>query len=224
MDVLWPFRRILLEYDGVTWRKIFAAGSVVRAIAVDDAGKMMMQARYGSVAEPILAIWKQTPDEAHDHLRQPVSFEEATLGFVNGPPEQAGALAALLAHLAARESEGRALAAEVLHLYREVHFTLANAGHIAPYLSGRELDTPPALPLGLVAGQVYELVYGRLIPGERLVLMSDGVPEARTDTGELYGFERLPELTLMPAQDIADTAQRFGQEDDITVLTLAIAS
>ena len=31
---------ILLEYDGVTWRKIFAAGSVVRAIAVDDAGKI----------------------------------------------------------------------------------------------------------------------------------------------------------------------------------------
>ena len=31
---------ILLEYDEVTWRKIFAAGSVVRAIAVDDAGKI----------------------------------------------------------------------------------------------------------------------------------------------------------------------------------------
>ena len=31
--------------------------------------------------------------------------------------------------------------------------TLANAGHIAPYLSGRELETPPALPLGLVPGQ-----------------------------------------------------------------------
>jgi hypothetical protein len=103
-------------------------------------------------------------------------------------------------------------------------FTLANAGHIAPYLSGRELDTPPALPLGLVPDQSYELVYGRLAVGERLVLMSDGVPEARTNAGELYGFDRLPDLTLMPAQEIADTAQRFGQEDDITVLTLAIAS
>jgi len=27
----------------------------------------------------------------------------------------------------------------------------------------------------------------------------------------------------MSARDIAETAQRFGQEDDITVLTLAIA-
>jgi hypothetical protein len=101
-------------------------------------------------------------------------------------------------------------------------FTLANAGHIAPYLSGRELDTPPALPLGLIAEQRYELVRGRLAPGERLVLLSDGVPEARSATGELYGFERLSALTAESAQDIASAAQRFGQEDDITVLTLAI--
>ncbi len=103
-------------------------------------------------------------------------------------------------------------------------FTLANAGHIAPYLSGREVDTPPALPLGLVADQKYELVHGRLAALERLVLLSDGVPEARTSTGELYGFERLHALTLKPAQEIAEAAQRFGQEDDITVLTLAITA
>ncbi len=103
-------------------------------------------------------------------------------------------------------------------------YTLANAGHVSPYLSGREVDTPPALPLGLVADQTYESVNGKLAASDRLVLLSDGVLEARTPAGELYGFERLPALTLMPAQQIADTAQRFGQEDDITVLTLAIAA
>jgi hypothetical protein len=36
------------------------------------------------------------------------------------------------------------------------------------------------------------------------------------------GFERLPGLTLLPAQQFADIAQRFGQEDDITVLTLRL--
>jgi hypothetical protein len=102
-------------------------------------------------------------------------------------------------------------------------YVLANAGHIAPYLQGRELDTPPALPLGLIADQIYALVHGRLEPDERLVLMSDGVPEARGATGELYGFERLNELTLMPAREIAEAAQAFGQEDDITVLTLGLA-
>jgi serine phosphatase RsbU (regulator of sigma subunit) len=103
-------------------------------------------------------------------------------------------------------------------------YTLANAGHIAPYLSGREIDTPPALPLGLVPEQNYELVHGRLVSGERLVLLSDGVPEARSATGELYGFEQLSSLTLLPAREIAEAAQRFGQEDDITVMTLALAN
>jgi hypothetical protein len=102
-------------------------------------------------------------------------------------------------------------------------YALANAGHIAPYISGRELDTPPALPLGLIADQSYELVHGQLAPDERLVLMSDGVPEARGATGELYGFERLNDLTLMPALEIAEAARVFGQEDDITVLTLGLA-
>lgn len=103
-------------------------------------------------------------------------------------------------------------------------FTLANAGHIAPYQSGRELDTPPALPLGLVPDQVYQIVRGSLAPGEKLVLMSDGVPEAMSPAGELYGFERLPSLTQESAKHIAETAQSFGQEDDITVLTLALAA
>lgn len=100
-------------------------------------------------------------------------------------------------------------------------YTLANAGHIAPYLSGRELATPPAIPLGLIPDQTYELVRGRLTAPERLVLLSDGVPEARSETGELYGFDRLSSLTLMPAREIAEGARTFGQEDDITVLTLA---
>jgi len=103
-------------------------------------------------------------------------------------------------------------------------YGLANAGHIAPYLAGREIATPPALPLGLVPDQTYDLVQGRLAPGEQLVLLSDGVPEARSQTGKLYGFERLPSLTKNSAQEIADAAKQLGQEDDITVLTLALAT
>ena len=111
-----------------------------------------------------------------------------------------------------------------VRIFLSGEFTLANAGHIAPYLSGREIATPPALPLGVAPDQSYELVTGRLLQEERLVLLSDGVPEARSSLGELYGFERLPSLTLMPARDIAEAAQQFGQEDDITVLTLAFAT
>ena len=100
-------------------------------------------------------------------------------------------------------------------------YTFANAGHIPPYIMGRELELAPALPLGLAPDQVYDTVAGRLAPNQRMVLLSDGVPEARTAKGELYGFDRLGPLTLLPAQEIASTAQLFGQDDDITVLTIA---
>lgn len=53
--------------------------------------------------------------------RIPVAFEGAALGSVTGPPAAGAAVARLLNYLVARESERHALAAEVLHLYREVH-------------------------------------------------------------------------------------------------------
>ncbi len=111
-----------------------------------------------------------------------------------------------------------------VRLERSGLYSLVNAGHISPYVSGVEILAPPALPLGLAPEQAYEPVTGTLAAGERLVLMSDGVVEARSATGELYGFDRLPGLTRMPAIDIADIAQRFGQEDDITVLTIACSA
>jgi stage II sporulation SpoE-like protein/GAF domain-containing protein len=101
-------------------------------------------------------------------------------------------------------------------------FTLANAGHIAPYISGREITSPPSLPLGIVENQFYEIVTGVLDREERIVLLSDGVPEARSVSGELYGFDRLSLLTRLASSDIAQTAKDFGQEDDITVLTISL--
>jgi hypothetical protein len=129
-----------------------------------------------------------------------------------------------------REEQGPSLGfttAVCIHLEEDGSFTAANAGHIAPYqadnTSSHELATPPALPLGLAPDQAYELLHGALAPGQRLVLLSDGIPEARAKNGQLYGFDRLPHLTQLSAQDIAEAAQRFGQEDDITVLTLGVA-
>jgi len=134
--------------------------------------------------------------------------------------------AAVLAHLndaLLSQSEMGFTTACCVHLYPDGHFDAANAGHIAPYIAGVELDTPPALPLGLAPDQFYDFITGHLAPNQTMVLMSDGVPEARNTKRELYGFDRLPTLTLLPAQQIAATAVTFGQEDDITVLTLAVA-
>src|SRR5262245_23996709 len=51
----------------------------------------------------------------------PVVHGDTHLGCVRGPNASAKAAGALLQHLAGKESERRALANEVLHLYREVH-------------------------------------------------------------------------------------------------------
>lgn len=98
--------------------------------------------------------------------------------------------------------------------------TLANAGHLAPYLQGKELQMEGSLPLGLAAGQIYAETTWMLPEGAQLMLLTDGVVEARARSGELFGFERTADLASQPAESIAEAAEQFGQEDDITVLML----
>ena len=98
--------------------------------------------------------------------------------------------------------------------------TMANAGHIAPYLNGAELFCDNGLPLGLTEGAAYVESSFHLAQGEQLMLTTDGVVEARNKTGELYGFERTAAISTQSAESIAHVAQAFGQDDDITVLTL----
>jgi phosphoserine phosphatase RsbU/P len=96
---------------------------------------------------------------------------------------------------------------------------LANAGHLAPYCNGQELPSTPALPLGLNPDAVYPEQIFQLDRGDRLTLLTDGVPEA-TYHGQLFGFERTARLSSSPAATIADSALRFGQTDDITVISI----
>jgi len=55
----------------------------------------------------------------------------------------------------------------------------------------------------------------------QLTLMTDGVIEARSKAGELYGFERVAEISSHSARSILEAAQHFGQDDDITVVTIS---
>lgn len=103
---------------------------------------------------------------------------------------------------------------------------IANAGHLPPYCRGEEIPVPSSLPLGVSrdAETPYEETVFRPRPGDTLTFLSDGVVEARSRSGELFGFERTRELSLQSAAAIAEAAQRFGQEDDITVLRLTLES
>jgi hypothetical protein len=99
----------------------------------------------------------------------------------------------------------------------------SNAGHLAPYLNGAEVAIESGLPLGITSAAQYTQTIVRLDPEDSLTLLSDGILEARTSGGELFGFERTRDLSSSSAAQIAAVAQAFGQEDDITVLTVRFA-
>jgi hypothetical protein len=101
---------------------------------------------------------------------------------------------------------------------------IANGGHLPPYLNGREVPLLPALPLGLVEDGEFGSTELQMAAGDRLTLYTDGLLEARNSAGELFGFERIGDFLARPrdAQEIAEAAQQFGQEDDITVISLTV--
>jgi phosphoserine phosphatase RsbU/P len=106
---------------------------------------------------------------------------------------------------------------------KEGAMTLANAGHLAPYRNGEEIQVDNGLPLGIAPDAAYTESTIHLAPGDALTFLSDGVVEAQSATGELFGFDRTRAISTQSAEAIAAAAQAFGQEDDITVLTLTFA-
>ncbi len=119
---------------------------------------------------------------------------------------------------------GRGLATCLaLRIGRDGNVELANAGHLPPYLNKQELAIEGALPLGVVPGNNFPVLQFKLAAGDSLMLMTDGVVEAQDATGQLFGFDRIAEMLHkgVAAAALATAAQNFGQEDDITVLTVA---
>jgi hypothetical protein len=101
--------------------------------------------------------------------------------------------------------------------------TLANAGHLPPYLNGVEIGMEGSLPLGMVAHAEFPILVFNLQSSDRLVLISDGIVEAQNERGELFGFDRIRTLLSQEVStaEIANIAQAFGQQDDISVLSIA---
>jgi serine phosphatase RsbU (regulator of sigma subunit) len=103
---------------------------------------------------------------------------------------------------------------------------LANAGHTPPYRNGEPVAMEGALPLGMMDDAEFSVMQFTLAQGDRLVLVSDGVAEATDGDRQLFGFDRVQELlqTGLSASEVASVAQKFGQEDDISVITVTRAS
>jgi serine phosphatase RsbU (regulator of sigma subunit) len=64
--------------------------------------------------------------------------------------------------------------------------TLANAGHIPPYLNRKPLEIDGSLPLGVIEDAEFSVLHFSLTQGDRLLLMSDGIVEATDVNGKLF--------------------------------------
>jgi sigma-B regulation protein RsbU (phosphoserine phosphatase) len=116
----------------------------------------------------------------------------------------------------------------------------ANGGGGAPLALAYERWSRLAMPRGIVVGAIpgflFEPARARLAPGDALVLFSDGVTEAESPAGELYGEARLraalESATRASAVDLirhirgAVSAFTAGARaaDDLTLLALRRAS
>jgi hypothetical protein len=105
-------------------------------------------------------------------------------------------------------------------LFRDNRVSLANAGHLPPWRNGKAVEIDSSLPLGISCDLSFSETAIALGAEDRLLFVSDGVPEARNTVGELLGFDGIERLTHLSTGEIAEQARRFGQEDDITVITI----
>jgi serine phosphatase RsbU (regulator of sigma subunit)/anti-sigma regulatory factor (Ser/Thr protein kinase) len=111
----------------------------------------------------------------------------------------------------------------------------ANAGHDLPYLRTAEGVVElraTGMPLGLLPDMDYEEKELYLQPGQEVLLHSDGVVEAHSETREMFGFPRLRQLVGVPVSggELIDlvlaelsrfTGPGWEQEDDITLVALS---
>ncbi|MFB9677306.1 PP2C family protein-serine/threonine phosphatase [Streptosporangium vulgare] len=115
-------------------------------------------------------------------------------------------------------------------------FTWVNRGHHPPVVIRRgrwvaTLQCPPAHPMGLGLGLTVSLCREQLEPGDRVLLYTDGMTEARNRLGQEFGLERFVDFIIRRSADglpVPETLRRLVRsvleyhdgrlQDDATVL------
>lgn len=115
-------------------------------------------------------------------------------------------------------------------------FRYINAGHCPPSVvrpEGRSKSLPATgMPVGLLPEAEYTVGEAQLQPGDKVVIFSDGLPEAEDVAGQFFGMRRMRSLVLAHAaggcREMHDALVRAVknftsgtvQKDDATLLVL----
>jgi phosphoserine phosphatase RsbU/P len=117
----------------------------------------------------------------------------------------------------------------ILRINRAGELEYVNCGHVPPLLvSGTTVTRPEHgnLPVGLLAEATYESDHLQMKPGDRFILVTDGVTEAENASGEFFDNERLERVAAKSPtlEDIFDAVSVFCAGtplgDDCTVVEL----
>ena len=117
--------------------------------------------------------------------------------------------------------------------------TYSNAGHNPPFFLGGERDdveelTRTGMALGVLEGVAWEQETLQMVPGDALVIYTDGIPDARDASGSWFGEKRLLEVAQKAQGCTAEEIQHAILDeihafvgdaprfDDITLMVLAM--
>jgi len=115
----------------------------------------------------------------------------------------------------------------VLRLSSDGVVEYINCGHVQPLLHTLDEVQPlrnSNLPVGLVEEASYESDTLTMKPGERILIVTDGITEAETPAGDPYGDQRLRALLMTGAEIPAVLAEvesftgSVPREDDCTIV------
>jgi sigma-B regulation protein RsbU (phosphoserine phosphatase) len=171
-----------------------------------------------------------------------MAVTHALAHLYDGPAgDPAGMLSFLDRHLAARYTHDSARFVTAFHgvldpAARTLRYSLA--GHPPPRLRrGRSRRVEPlpqtrGMPLGIEEDSDFEVGTVELGPGDRLLIYTDGITEARDPAGTFFDTGGLDEVLAGPLRSAAETVQSLVQrlalhrgsrnlDDDVTLVLLA---
>ena len=162
----------------------------------------------------------------------PASIVAATLqGIIHAQMltgQSLAGIAALVNRFLCTRNVGKYATMVLLKLYPDGRVEYVNCGHVQPLLisdAGIRPLQETNLMVGLIEGAVYSAAQCQVVPGERILLATDGVTEAENDTEEQFGDDRfLAAARIADIDEILDQLTEFKKhnpaQDDYTLLDI----